>query len=144
MGARLAQGRAPNLSAGESTVPATGFFLCVNLTDRNHAAHGFPAMDLYEVLKAGFMGFAQSLGILLLVFYVSGTFLGVSQRRFNRVFLVAAVASFVAVDLFLYYKVRVDRSMESPITLAGCIGGWLAGITYGLTQLKSYLKKYLK
>jgi hypothetical protein len=61
--------------------------------------------EFYLLLKAGFMGFALCLGVLMLVFYVLGIFMQVSERNFMRLFLVAGLISFVALDLFLYYKI---------------------------------------
>lgn len=101
-------------------------------------------MDFGLLLKAGFSGFALSLGVLMLVFYVVGSFLPVWQKNFRRVFLLAAVVSFVVVDLFLYYKIRVSQVPDPHIFLTGCIGGWLGGIFSGLTQMKRFLLSFHK
>jgi hypothetical protein len=91
------------------------------------------------LLKAGFMGYALSLGAQMLVFYVIGRFLRISERNFIRVFIVAGFISFLALDMFLYYKIVMDQGPNPEILLAGCIGGWLAGIVSGLTQIKRFL-----
>lgn len=96
-------------------------------------------MDVMLMIKAGFCGFALSLGVLMLVFYVVGRFSPVSRQRFVRVFVLAAIASFLVMDLFLYYTITKASSPQSQIFLAACIGGWLAGIIAGLTNMKGYL-----
>lgn len=101
-------------------------------------------MDLYVVLRAGFMGFALSLGILLLVFYVLGVGCRVARRHFVRVFTLAAVASFVAAYIYLHYKIRVLQVDQPELLLVGCIGGWLAGIVFGLVNLRRFLAGSLK
>lgn len=101
-------------------------------------------MDLSLVLKAGFMGFALSLGALLLVFYIVGAILRISRRYFVRVFVLAAVASFVAVDVYLYYKIRIAMVEQSQLFLVGCIGGWLGGIFFGLINMRRFLSSTLK
>lgn len=96
-------------------------------------------MDFATIIKGGFMGFALSLGVQLLVFYIAGFFLRISNRNFGRVFVVAGIASFLAVYALLHYKIRVSATPESPFFLAGCVGGWLGGIISGLTQVKPLL-----
>ncbi len=91
------------------------------------------------LLKAGFMGYALCLGVQMLAFYVVGMFLSVSERTFIRVFVVASLVSFLALDLFLYYKITIDQGPNPQIFLAGCIGGWLGGIVSGLTHIKRFL-----
>jgi hypothetical protein len=94
---------------------------------------------LLFLLKAGFMGYALSLGVQMLVFYAIGMFIRVSERNFIRVFIVAGFASFLALDAFLYYKIVMDQGPNPEIFLAGCIGGWLSGIVSGLTHVKGFL-----
>lgn len=101
-------------------------------------------MDVLAILKAGFMGFALSLGVQMLTFFIIGTFTGVMRRRFLRVFLLAAIASFLAVDLLLYYRIKILQIPEPQVFLSGCVGGWLAGIFSGLTQFKGILIGFLK
>jgi hypothetical protein len=101
-------------------------------------------MDFYAVLRAGFMGFALSLGVQMLVFYVAGTFLGIARGAFIRVFILGAVASFVAVDALLYYRIYIMHIPEAAAFLSGCIGGWLSGVTFGFTQIRSYLVRFLR
>ena len=97
-------------------------------------------MDFTVILKGGFMGFALSLGVLVLVFYIVGAFVKVSSKNFVRVFILAGVASFIAVYVLLHYRIRVAApSPDAALFLAGCVGGWLAGIVSGLTQMKSLL-----
>ena len=95
--------------------------------------------EFYLILKAGFMGFALCLGVLMLVFYVLGIFTQLSERNFMRVFLVAGLISFVALDLFLYYKIASTQTPSPHIFLAGCTGGWVGGIASGLTHMKKFL-----
>jgi heme/copper-type cytochrome/quinol oxidase subunit 4 len=90
------------------------------------------------------MGFALSIGVQMLVFYVAAKSFGVSKARFVRVFVLAAVASFLVVDLFLYYKVRVADIPDAQMFLAGCVGGWLAGLMSGLTQLRPFLLNLMR
>jgi hypothetical protein len=101
-------------------------------------------MEMYVIVKAGFTGFALSLGVQMLVFYLVGTLFKVSTKRFVRIFFLAGVASFLAVDAFLYYRIRISQTPEAPFLLAGCVGGWLSGILFGLTQLRPYLMRFLR
>ncbi|MEW6138217.1 MAG: hypothetical protein AB1733_08295 [Thermodesulfobacteriota bacterium] len=101
-------------------------------------------MDFSIVLKSGFMGFALAVGILMLVFYLCGVVLTVARRYFVRVFTLAAVASFVGVYAFLHYKIRVSPVPQPELFLVGCIGGWLAGIFFGLVNLRRFLTSTLK
>jgi len=96
-------------------------------------------MDILLIIKAGFMGFALCLGVLILVFYLVGFVVKVTEKNFVRVFMLAALASFVAIDLFLYYKIAVVQVPGGPMFLAGSVGGWLGGITAGLTNMKRLL-----
>ena len=100
-------------------------------------------MDFVLILKAGFLGFGLSLGVQFLVFYLAGQFLGASIRHFIRVFLLAAVASFLAVDLLLYIRIPTYEGPHSQLFLVGCIGGWLGGLASGLTQMRGYLLRFL-
>jgi len=101
-------------------------------------------MDLTLVMKAGFTGFALSVGSLMLVFYIIGGVLRLSRRHFIRVFIAAGFASFVTVDVYLYYKLAMAGAQQPQVYLAGCVGGWLAGIFFGLTNLKGLLLKTLR
>ncbi|MCA1960209.1 MAG: hypothetical protein LDL33_05395 [Desulfomonile sp.] len=101
-------------------------------------------MDLMVVLKAGFMGFALSIGTQMLVFFLAAKWFGAGRARFVRVFVLAAVTSFLVVDLYLYYKIQVSDIPEPQMFLAGCVGGWLAGIASGLTQLKPLLLQLMR
>ncbi len=101
-------------------------------------------MDYYAMLRAGFMGFALSLGIQMLVFYVAGTFAGATRRAFLRVFVLGVVASFAAVDALLYYRIYILHVPEAGVFLSGCVGGWLAGVTFGFIQMRPYLMKFLR
>ena len=100
-------------------------------------------MSMFDVLKAGFMGFGLCVGLEILVFYLAGTFLKVSRRNFIRVFVLAGVASFVAVDLLLYYRIVYVEIPQPMLFLSGCIGGWLAGVFFGLTHFKANLVRLL-
>ena len=84
-------------------------------------------MDLGLLIKAGFLGFALSLGVLMLVFYVVGAFLRVTDKNFVRVFILAAMISFGVVDLFLYYNIRVRQIPNAELFLAGCVVDGSAG-----------------
>lgn len=101
-------------------------------------------LDYFVILKAGFMGFALSLGVQMLVFYLVGGVVRVTEKNFLRTFILAAVASFLAVDALLYYKISVSRTPDAPLFLSGCVGGWLGGIISGLTQMKPLLLKLRK
>ncbi len=95
-------------------------------------------MDILFLLKAGFMGFALSLGVQMLMFFLIGRYMLVSERHFMRIFILAGVISFLALDFFLYYRITVDQVPNAEIFLAGCIGGWLGGIVSGLTHMKRF------
>jgi len=95
-------------------------------------------MHTLLVIKAGFLGFALSIGVLMLTFFVVGGFIQVSQANFRKVFLLAAIISFLVIDLFLYYKIVLSGNAH-PFFLAGCVGGWLGGIFSGLTHMKRFL-----
>lgn len=96
-------------------------------------------MDSMMAVKAGFMGFALSMGVLMLAFFVLGRFVTVSAESFVRLFVVAGLASFLAIDVFLYYKIRVEQLSHSEFFLVACLGGWLGGIFSGLTNMKKLL-----
>jgi hypothetical protein len=96
-------------------------------------------MDTMLFVKAGFAGFVLALGVLILVFYVVGGFVPVTRKNFVRIFVLAALLSFLAVDLFLYYRIRSSSGPEAQMFLAGCVGGWLGGIFAGLTNMKGLL-----
>lgn len=100
-------------------------------------------MDMFVPIKAGFLGFILSVGIEILVFYVVGNVKGLRGQSFTRVFILAAVAAFLAVDIFLYYRVYLSETVQSQMFLVGCIGGWVGGIFFGLTQLKPLLRSLL-
>ncbi|MFH1113380.1 MAG: hypothetical protein V1792_05620 [Pseudomonadota bacterium] len=101
-------------------------------------------MDFSVILKAGFMGFALSLGTLLLVFYIAGIVLNVSGKYFMRVFILACIAAFAAVDAYLYYKIRVSLVEHAQFFLVGCIGGWLGGMLFSVTNLRQFLRRTLR
>jgi hypothetical protein len=101
-------------------------------------------MGLTNVLRAGFVGFALSLGVQMLVFYVAGTFLGTHRRAFFRVFVLGAVASFAAVDALLYHRIYILHISEPAAFLSGCVGGWVSGIAFGFTQMRSYFARLLR
>ena len=101
-------------------------------------------MDFSVMLKAGFMGFALSMGSVMLVFYVAGIVLKVSERYFVRVFVLAAIAAFLAVDGYLYYKIKISLVRQPQVFLAGCIGGWLGGILFSVTNMRRFLKRTLR
>ena len=103
-------------------------------------------MNFMVILKGGFLGFALSVGVQMLVFYVAGTFLRQPARSFLRLFFLAGVASFVAVYLFLHFQIRGLQTVDADTTLflSGCIGGWLGGIVAGMTNLRRVLLNFLK
>ncbi len=96
-------------------------------------------MNIALFLKAGFMGFALSLGVLMLVFFLVGRFVRVSPKNFVRCFVLGGLASFLIMDVFLYYKIRIVGTPDAQLFLAGCVGGWLSGILSGLTHMKGLL-----
>jgi hypothetical protein len=101
-------------------------------------------MDYSIIVRSGFMGFVLSVGVLLLVFYVVGVGLRVARKHFARVLLLAGVVSFVTVYLYLHYEIRVIRAAQPELFLVGCIGGWLAGIFFGIFNLSRFLAGTLK
>ncbi|MFC1834634.1 hypothetical protein ACFL2Q_07865 [Thermodesulfobacteriota bacterium] len=101
-------------------------------------------MDFLQMVKSGFMGFALSLGVLILVFYVSGAFLGVTRKWYVRVLTLGGIASFVAVYILLKYKLSNTPEALTPIYFAAYVGGWLGGLFSGMTQMKSTLTKLLR
>lgn len=101
-------------------------------------------MDFNLFLKSGFMGFAIGAGTQMLIFFISGLALKIRRDSFKRVFLLAAVASFLIVDGFLYYKIVYQKIDQPQLFLSGCIGGWLGATIFGMTQLKPLLLDSLK
>lgn len=101
-------------------------------------------MDLSVMLKAGFMGFALCVGTLMLVFYVAGMALKVSEKYYVRVFVLAVIASFLAVDAYLYYKIKVSLVEQAQVFLAGCIGGWLGGMIFSVANMRPFLRRTLR
>lgn len=101
-------------------------------------------MDFSLFLKSGFMGFAIGSGSLMLVFFVAGMALKITQNRFRRVLWIAGFVSFLLVDMFLYYRLVYQQMDMAQLFLAGCIGGWLGSIVFGITQLKPILLDSLK
>jgi hypothetical protein len=96
-------------------------------------------MNVLLLLKAGFLGFALSLGSLMLVFYVVGGFLRITDRNFIRVFMLAGIVSFIMAYVFLQFKISAYQEQDAMLFLAGCVGGWLSGIISGLTHMKRLL-----
>lgn len=96
-------------------------------------------MNILLLLKAGFLGFALSLGALMLVFFIVGKFTSISGRNFMRVFLLAGIVSFFIIYVFLHFKLTDYRDMDAMLFLTGCVGGWLSGIISGLTHMKKLL-----
>ncbi len=84
------------------------------------------------------MGFALSLGMQMLCFYMAG-FSGISKENFVSVFIAAGLASFASVYALLMHQIRVSAMPEFPFFLASCVGGWLGGILFGLTYGKELL-----
>ncbi len=105
---------------------------------------GRSVMDLFGVIKAGFMGFALAVGVLMLVFFVAGTLLGVTTSRFGRIFLVGGIAAFAAVYGLLRFKIGSAGGPEALEFLVGCVGGWLGGMISGLVQMRQLLLGFLK
>lgn len=96
-------------------------------------------MDVWVVLKAGFMGFGLCVGALMLVFYIASGYVRISQGNFFKIFIVAGVFSFAMTAGLLYYKLVVSPVENLQFYATGCIGGWLSGITSGLTHMKRFL-----
>ena len=101
-------------------------------------------MNIFVPMKAGFLGFILSVVVQYLVFYAAGRLTDVSEKRFVRVFVLAGLASFMIVDIFLYYKVYLSQTLDSQFFLVGCIGGWLGAIFFGLTQMKPMLLNFIR
>jgi hypothetical protein len=101
-------------------------------------------MDYNLLIKAGFMGFAASVGAISLVFAVAGYLIKIHRNRFNRVYLLACVVSFATVYALLHFKIR-SIGLESPqIYLTGVVGGWLASLVFSVTQFKNFLRSFLQ
>lgn len=96
-------------------------------------------MNVILLLKAGFLGFALSMGPLMLVFYVVGGFLRITERTFVRVFMLGGIVSFLMTYVFLHLKIGSYQDADAMLFLAGCVGGWLSGIISGLTHMKRLL-----
>lgn len=96
-------------------------------------------MDIVLYLKAGFMGFALSIGVQMLFFFIAGSLMKVTAKNFYRVFVLAAVAAFAAIYMFLHYKIRVAQVPETQAFVSACVGGWFAGIIFGFTRMKNFL-----
>lgn len=96
-------------------------------------------MNVILLLKAGFLGFALSMGPLMLVFYVVGGFLRITERNFFRVFMLGGIVSFLMAYVFLHLKIGSYQDTDAMLFLAGCVGGWLSGILSGLTHMKRLL-----
>ena len=62
-------------------------------------------MDFAVILKGGFMGFALSLGMQMICFYMAG-FTGISKDNFVSVFIAAGIASFASVFGLLMHQTR--------------------------------------
>jgi hypothetical protein len=101
-------------------------------------------MDLMLLMKAGFAGFALTVGVIMLTFYVAGWILKISGTNYRRVLLLGCLASFLVIDSFLYYKIRISGIEGGQLFLSGCIGGWLGGLAFVATQLKRFLLDFLK
>ena len=101
-------------------------------------------MDLTSILKGAFVGFILCITVQAPVFYFAGYFLGLTRAHFRRVFLMAAILSFVAVYVVFRYKAP-DLAMARADTFVGAyVGGWLAGLVFGVTQMKGFLSKFLR
>lgn len=100
-------------------------------------------MDLVFLLKSGFTGFALSIGVAMLVFFIAGSFLKVSRLYLTRVFILAGICSFVVTDVFLYFKIPTIAISEAQLFLAGCVGGWFGGIIFAFTQMRKLLGSFL-
>ncbi len=99
-------------------------------------------MDLFAILKGAFLSFALCVGVQLPVFYFAGNFLGISGKYFRLVFWFAGVISFLAVYTVLHFKIK-DYAADGQLFLSGYVGGWLAGLAFGVTQLKTMLLSFL-
>jgi hypothetical protein len=100
-------------------------------------------MDLGAVIKAGFLSFALAVGCQMLVFYLAGRLIKGSGVRFWRVYVLAAVASFLLLDGLLYYKIVVSPTPGVEALLPGAIGGWFGGAVFGASQLKPHLLRLM-
>ena len=102
-------------------------------------------MDYNLVVKAGFMGFASSVGAICLVFFIAGNLFKINRKKFNRVYLLASVVSFLTVYLLLHVKIMsFPTTISRQIFLTGAIGGWLSGVLFGATQFKRFLINLLQ
>ncbi|MGC8602840.1 MAG: hypothetical protein ACP5VS_04025 [Desulfomonilaceae bacterium] len=101
-------------------------------------------MDFSLFAKAGFMGFAACVGAICVVFLIAGNFLKINRTKFNSVYLLAGVASFLTIYLLLNIKIKSPGIEEPEIFLTGVIGGWLAGLIFGVSQFKKFLMSLLR
>ena len=101
-------------------------------------------MDFNLLIKAGFMGFAASVGAISIVFLLTGYLLKIRRQRFSTVYLLACVVSFATVYVLLRLKI-MSGGLESPeVYLTGIVGGWLASLVFCVTQFKNFLRNFLR
>jgi archaellum component FlaF (FlaF/FlaG flagellin family) len=101
-------------------------------------------MDYNLLIKAGFMGFAASVGAISLTFVVAGYLLQIHRKSFSRVYLLASVVSFATVYALLHFKIRAVGLDSPQIYLTGVVGGWLASLVFSVTQFKNFLRNLLQ
>ncbi|MCX5872928.1 MAG: hypothetical protein NTY51_06800 [Deltaproteobacteria bacterium] len=101
-------------------------------------------MDYNLLIKAGFMGFAASIGAISVIFWLMGFLFKIDKLKFNRIYMLACVVSFGTTYLLLHLKIR-SSGIDSPeIFLVGVIGGWLSSVLFGITQFKNILRNFLR
>lgn len=96
-------------------------------------------MDFVVILKGVIEGFALSLGMQMLAFYMALFFPGISKEKFGIVFVAAAVASLAMVCGSLVREFHVSAPSQLTLFLPGCVAGWLAALLLGLTYAKPLL-----
>jgi hypothetical protein len=96
-------------------------------------------MSVFLIIKAGFIGFILALGPLILVFYLFGAYLGLPERKFTRLFLIAAIVSFGLMYWLLQSKMAGPGQPMAPTYFSGVVGGWLGGLAAGATTIKPVL-----
>ncbi|MGO9117870.1 MAG: hypothetical protein ACLQPD_09700 [Desulfomonilaceae bacterium] len=101
-------------------------------------------MDFVVILKGVIEGFALSLGMQLLAFYMARFFSGIPKENFGAVFIAAGVASFFMVCGSLLHEFHTSATPGLPLFLHGCVAGWLGGILLGLTYAKPLLIRLCK
>lgn len=96
-------------------------------------------MNWLLIVKAGFIGFSISVGVMMLVFYVAGFLMKVTQRHFLTLFAIGVVSSLVALYGVVQLRAPNYEGLDLSLFSAGSLGGWIGGIMSSLTSLRRIL-----